>query len=71
MLTYERSTAVVLAEVVPDVAGLLEGYVAAFDQTFVIGSSFARSLVQNTYNFHDTCWYSSELIFQIFSDKDA
>ena len=38
MLTYERTATVVLAEVVPDIAGLLEGYIAAFDQTFIIGS---------------------------------
>ena len=41
MLALKGTTAVVLTEVVPDVAGLLEGNVAAFDQTFVIGSSFA------------------------------
>ena len=45
ILTNEGTATIVLAEVVPDIAGLLEGYIAAFDQTFIIGSRFVRSLV--------------------------
>ena len=45
ILTNERTATIVLAEVVPDITGLLKGHIASFDQTFIIGSRFVRSLV--------------------------
>jgi hypothetical protein len=43
--TNEGTATIVLAEVVPDIARLFKGYIAPFDQTFIIGSRFVRSLV--------------------------
>ena len=63
MLALEGTTAVVLTEVVPDVARLLEGHVAALEQTFIISPRFIRSFILNSNNFYLSSWYSNKLVF--------
>jgi hypothetical protein len=63
MLALEGTTAVVLAEVVPDVTRLLKGHVTALEQTFVISPRFVRSFILNSYYLYFSSWYSDKLVF--------
>ena len=60
-----------LAEVVSDVALLLEGGVATFIQTLVISSSLVRSVIFDSNYFYFSGWYSLKFVFQISSDENV